>query len=173
MIYWLRLFFHQKQPEIFDVIIFIIYCPPFPFLWYYVGMTIFDVETMREKIAEIAKKRNLKLVALFGSQATGKIHAKSDIDIAFIGKNPIDFDAKLQLMTDFSDALKREDVEAVDLGIASPTLMRAVVRDGQILFEETRGDFLRWKFYAIKIWLETAWLRTLRDKQLTEWAERA
>lgn len=133
-------------------------------------MVIFDGGNERENIAEIAKRYNLKVVALFGSQATGNLHVKSDIDIAVMGSIPISLDKKLELIDDFSNLFKCEDVELVDLRSASPTLSFVVVRDGKLLYEADADYFLKWKLYAIRVWMETTWLRNLRDRRLIEWA---
>ncbi len=118
-----------------------------------------NLDNIKEISKEIGAKYGLSFVALFGSQATGRTHQKSDIDIAVIRKQPISFDEKLRIIGDFSDRLKREDVEIIDMASASPTLMYVVVRDGKLLYEEKENDFLNWKLYAIKICMETAWLR--------------
>lgn len=130
-----------------------------------------DSDKIKEKAKEIANKYGLSFITLFGSQATGRTNQKSDIDIAVIRKQPISFDDRLKIIGDFSDAFKREDVEVVDLVSASPTLMYAVVRDGKLLYEEKENDFLNWKLYAIKIWMETAWLRDMSRKSLVDWAK--
>src|SRR3989344_3232910 len=102
-----------------------------------------DIEELKPKATEIARKHNLDLVVLFGSQATGKTHPKSDIDIAVISKKPFD---KFKVMDDLWKFLEREDVEVVNLANVSPTLMRAVVVDGKLLYERERAMFLQWKF---------------------------
>ena len=129
-----------------------------------------DHDKIKKISKEIALKYDLSFVAIFGSQATGATHRKSDIDIAIIRKQPISFDERLKIIGDFSDMLEREDVEIVDLTSASPTLMHAVVRDGKLLYEEKENNFLNWKIYAIKIWMETSWLRDLSRKSLLDWA---
>lgn len=134
------------------------------------SMKPFDIEQAKIGAAEIAKKHNLKLIVLFGSQATGRVHEKSDIDIAVLGSKAISFDEKLKLIGDFSNVLKREDVEVVDLATASPTLLYVVVENGKTIYEEAPDAFLEWKLYAITVWMETAWLRNLRNKKLLEWA---
>lgn len=136
-------------------------------------MGIFDSEQVQAGIKNVARMRRLKIVALFGSQATGAAHAKSDVDIAVLGDAPLSFDARLQLISDFSSVIGRDDVEVVDLAIASPTLMYVVVRDGQLLYESVSGSFFSWKLRAIREWLDTAWLRALRDMRLIQWAARA
>ena len=129
------------------------------------------LEIDRGKIKELAEKYSLELVVLFGSQATSQTHAKSDIDVAVLGGESNSLAGLLKLMSDFYKFFKREDVEVVDLSSAAPTLWQAVVRDGELLYEKTPGYFGRWKIYAWKIWLETAWLRKIRDQRLLNWAQ--
>lgn len=125
------------------------------------------IEFNRQNIKVLAEKYQLELVVLFGSQATGRTHAKSDVDIAVLSKNDLNLG---KLMLEFDDIFQRDDVEVVNLGTASPTTMYVMVRDGQLLYENEPGAFLNWKLYAIKIWIETAWLRKLRNRKLIEWA---
>ena len=126
---------------------------------------VVNFDAYKSQIASLAQKFNLQFVALFGSQATGATHAKSDIDIAVISRSKID---KTKISIELDEIFKRDDTEVVNLASADPTLMYAVVRDGILLYEKNNGDFLRWKFYAIKIWMETAWLRELGNKKLIE-----
>lgn len=44
-------------------------------------MKSFDMEQAKKVAETVAKKHGLSFVALFGSQATGRVHEKSDIDI--------------------------------------------------------------------------------------------
>jgi predicted nucleotidyltransferase len=133
-------------------------------LCYYYFM---NIEAHKPQIAEVAQKYNLDFVVLFGSQATGRTHPKSDVDIGVISHGEVD---RLKLMNEMDKILGREDVTVVDLGMASPTLMRAIVVDGKLLYERERAMFLKWKFYAIRTWMETDWLRRLARKNLIEWA---
>ena len=127
-------------------------------------------QELKNDMALLACKHSLSCVVLFGSQATGVIHPKSDIDIAVLCKNNVDM---LSLTIDFYKLFKREDVEVVDLGTASPTMMYAVVKDGKLLYENEIGAFLKWKLYAMWVWRDTAWLRQLRNKKMIEWARTA
>ena len=129
-----------------------------------------DFESKKEEIKKFAEEYDLSLVVLFGSQATGKIHSKSDIDIAVLGIENINI---FEISAYFDNLFKKGDTEVVNLDMASPTLMYCVTRDGKALYERDNNTFLSWKLYAIKIWQETAWLRRLRDKKLIEWARLA
>lgn len=144
--------------------------PPFSFLWYNANMKPLDIEQAKRAAETIAKKHRLSFVALFGSQATGRTHEKSDVDIAILAKQPLRLDEQLKISSELSDSFRRDDVEIVDLANASPTLMRVVVEDGQTLYEKESNTFFNWKLRALTEWRETVWLRDLRNKKLLEWA---
>lgn len=126
------------------------------------------IEIDREKIKAVAEKYDLEFVALFGSQATGQTHKKSDVDLGVISRGEFNWSL---LIGDFYSLFKRGDVEAVNLAMASPTLWRAVARDGKLLYEKNEGAYKIWKIYVWKIWLETYRLRQARDQRLINWAE--
>ena len=66
------------------------------------GMILFvkNEDKIKEKVKEIAQKYGLSFVALFGSQATGKTHQKSDIDIAYLSKNDLGLERESNLIFD-------------------------------------------------------------------------
>lgn len=123
---------------------------------------------IKRKIAQLAVSHNLNLVILFGSQATGRTHEKSDIDIAVLSRVNIN---KQRIALEFDEIFRRDDIEVTDLSKASPTLMREIVSDGQMLYEAHPDLFFRWKLYAIKIWMETSWLRSLANRKAREWVK--
>jgi predicted nucleotidyltransferase len=127
-----------------------------------------DIQSLQDRCAHIAEVHNFDLVVLFGSQATGRTHSHSDVDIAIVADTKIDM---YKVTDEFQKICGRQDVEVVNIGDASPTLMYCVVRDGKILFEKNKGGFMKWKFFAIKTWLDSSWLRTLGDKRLVAWAQ--
>lgn len=127
-----------------------------------------DIKALQPKIATIAQKYSLDMVVLFGSQATGRIHPKSDVDIAVTSKVPMN---RARLALEFDEIFERDDIEVINLSLASPTLMREIVYHGISLYESHPDAFFRWKLYAIKIWMETAWLRELGRKKVVEWAQ--
>jgi len=45
-----------------------------------------------------------------------------------------------------------------------------VIKDGKLIYEDKPSAFFVWKLYAIKVWMETSWLRDLRDKKIREWS---
>ena len=128
------------------------------------------IKLKHNQLKEVAEKFGIDLLLLFGSQATSKTHKNSDVDLAFLPNRDSVLIDESQLLIDLMEIFKRDDVEIVNLKVASPTLMRAVVRDGTVLYEKEKDIFLKWKLYATKIWMETSWLRSMRDRKLKEWA---
>ena len=54
-----------------------------------------DIMTKKNEMAEIAEKYGLDFIVLFGSQATGRTHPKSDVDIG-LHSSPYSYQSKLE-----------------------------------------------------------------------------
>lgn len=70
---------------------------------------------------------------LFGSQATGRARPDSDVDVAILTDYPLELEQRLSIQIDLEQALKRPDVDVVDLNNASPVL-RFEALNGQRVF---------------------------------------
>lgn len=138
-------------------------------------MKPFDMEQAKKAAETVAKKHGLSFVALFGSQATGRTHEKSDIDIGVAKRLTSYFEETPVPMIDIEDelvrVLNRDDIEVVNLSTVSPTLMRSVAEEGVLLYEASMDEFSEWKLFAMKVWRETKWLRDLANRHLREWAK--
>ena len=119
-----------------------------------------------EDIKKIAEKYNLTLVVLFGSQATGKTHKNSDMDIAVRGGRLLDLTELIHIQADFCDIFGRSDVEVVDIQTASPILLRDITQDGKVLHSKTGDEFAILRMYASKLFVETQPLRDYRHTYL-------
>ncbi|REJ85543.1 MAG: nucleotidyltransferase domain-containing protein [Acidobacteria bacterium] len=77
---------------------------------------------------------------LFGSQAEGRSHRESDVDVAVLlpwseaSDSEQAFEHRLRLITDLSQALGTDAVDVVVLNQASPLFGRAVVQRGVRIF---------------------------------------
>lgn len=81
----------------------------------------------------IQKKYGLLLILLHGSNVTGKIHNKSDVDIAVVRKNPnkkLDF---LALLSDLKKEFNSDDIDLADITRANPLFLYAVMRKSKLL----------------------------------------
>lgn len=83
-------------------------------------------------LKDIAKKHNLSLILLHGSQVTGKTHSKSDTDIAVMPKNISDFNV-FDTYVDFSEYFKSDNIDLVDLSKANPLLLMSIARKNKLL----------------------------------------
>lgn len=138
-------------------------------------MQSFDIEQAKKAGETVAKKHGLSFVALFGSQATGRTHAKSDVDIGVARRSISYFEETpvplIEIENELTRALNRDDVEVVNLSTVSPTLMYSVVEEGVALYETKPNEFFEWKLFAMKVWRETQWLRDRAHQHLKEWAQ--
>ena len=115
----------------------------------------------------------LKMLILFGSRATGKIHAESDWDFAALYdeemrnaliNNPF---ACFEVPTIISKILEISDekVDVVELNDCSPIIAHFVARDGKLLYEKYPGEFDEFRKIALKTDLEMKEIRkSLREK---------
>ena len=84
------------------------------------------------EIIALAKKYNINKVILFGSRARGDNHERSDIDLAVIGGDIMNFrfDVDEEVWT-----LLNFDVVNLDRGI-SDDLQAEIDRDGVVIYEK-------------------------------------
>lgn len=82
---------------------------------------------------DILKKYNLSLILMHGSQVDGKIHPKSDIDIAVLPKNIHNKIDTLKLYGDFIDYFKNDTIDIVNLTQASPLLAFVIAKKSKLL----------------------------------------
>ncbi|MDD5621294.1 MAG: nucleotidyltransferase domain-containing protein [Candidatus Pacebacteria bacterium] len=95
-----------------------------------------------KQIESVSKKRKeIILSYLFGSFALGTTNRNSDVDIAIYldSKKVKDlFDARLMLIKEFSQALKK-DVDVVVLNTAKPFLKYVIIKEGKLVFQRDEG----------------------------------
>lgn len=131
-----------------------------------------EINKIKSKMKKIAKKYQFSLVLLFGSQATGKIHANSDVDIAFVSEEylrPSDV-AKIQL--EISQELKIKNLELVDLKNATPLLLKQIAQKSILLYEKEQSLFANFKIYGFKRFMEAKDLLKLRDLSLDKFIQK-
>ena len=98
-------------------------------------------DTEKEKLNNIFKKiPQIKLVYLFGSQATDKTGPLSDFDFAIYldqrDKKKM-FDFKFELNDKISQLLKTDKIDIVILNLTeSPELKYNIIKEGQLIYEK-------------------------------------
>lgn len=122
-------------------------------------MRDFDIEQAKKAAETIAKKYGLSFVALFGSQATGRVHEKIDVDIAILGKEKLDVPA---LKNELRNFVKNKKIAVLELDEELPIPACVAQEKGVVLYEDAPDTLLKWKTYANRVWRELAWLRNLK-----------
>jgi predicted nucleotidyltransferase len=107
--------------------------------------------------------RGLRLAVLFGSVASGKAHGKSDVDIGFLFDGPVDIVA---LTNEVSRLLRRDEVDVVDLGPASPLLKFHAAKGGVVLYEREPGLFMQFYSLSYRMYVDAKKLRDARDRSI-------
>ncbi len=113
------------------------------------------IETLKKEADRIAKKHSLRLFALFGSSSTGETHGKSDVDFAVLGSHPLSNEELFWIAEDLAEALKRPDIDIIDMYIASPLLLMNVSRQGILLYEAQSGLWIQSRVLAFKKFIDT------------------
>lgn len=88
----------------------------------------------KKQIATILKRHGITTAYLFGSHARGTPGPLSDIDIAVLAKEGVDYDSiEPSLFHDLALTLKTDQIDLVNIAAASPLLAQRAVLLGQPL----------------------------------------
>jgi predicted nucleotidyltransferase len=108
-----------------------------------------------EKIKECARSNEIDLVVLYGSQATGVVTSRSDIDLAVRSKKTkIDYKYFTKLLEEYTKIIG-EKIDFVLINNAPPLLRRHISLYGKVLYEEKEGCFNNFKVESAHIYADT------------------
>lgn len=111
-----------------------------------------NLEAIKPHIAKLAEKNYLTLVVLLGSQATGKTHRESDVDVAYISDRKLLFDEEALLNTDLTGIFQNDKVSLVNLKTASPLLLKQIVTNAVVLYEREQSAFNEEYLHALRLY---------------------
>jgi predicted nucleotidyltransferase len=123
-------------------------------------------EIQKNTIANIAQKYGFTLVLLFGSQARGKTHRASDIDIGFLSDTSFGMREIAGIHFEMAQMLKMPNLELVRLAGMSSLFLRQVMDDGIVLYESKPGMFTSFASYVFRRFVEEKPLRALKEQSL-------
>ena len=128
------------------------------------------VDSRHERLADIGHViPELRLVVLFGSVATGRSRAKSDVDVAVQCDREADLDA---IFVAVAPRLKSSRLDLVDLKHAGPLLSFQVARTGVLLFEREPAGFRQFQSLASRRYADTKKLRDAQRRSIHVFLER-
>ena len=114
------------------------------------------LDKQKQKIQEVAKRYGLKLILLFGSQVTGKIHKESDFDIAYLPEKNLSYDDKIDINFQFTLIFPQERyrVDTVNIKKVKPLLLYGIFRKCQVLYAQDDLVFPTYRVYAFRKYME-------------------
>jgi len=114
----------------------------------------------KKKIAALAKKHQVILMILHGSQASGHANRQSDVDIGILTTAQIDSEQYLGLLHDFNEIFG-DQFDPVILNGAEPLITYQVAIHGKPLFEQKKGAFASFQVQAISRYMDSKKFREL------------
>jgi predicted nucleotidyltransferase len=101
------------------------------------------MQTLQEIIRGVLRRYpDVRLCIVFGSAASGKTSAESDLDVAVAADQPLTADRRLELTEAFSAAANRE-VDLVDLMAVSGPILRQALSKGAVVTNRDKGLYAR------------------------------
>jgi len=111
----------------------------------------------------VCRQQRVAFAVLFGSSASGRTTAHSDLDLAFWVEGKQLKGCELTLTNALMALLHRNDVDVVVLNHANPLLQWQVASTGTPLYERRRGSFHRFQLYAMKRYDDSKKLLALQE----------
>jgi len=129
---------------------------------------ILSIEEIKGRLIPLLKDEDLKLVLVFGSIVSDRVHKKSDIDLAFLYDRPVDI---LTLTNRVIRHIHTDNVDVIDLKHASPLLRFFAAKNGRILYERSPGVFNEFYSLAFRMYVDTKKLRDAQAKRIRHFLE--
>jgi len=99
---------------------------------------------------QIAKKHGILLILQFGSSVTGKVHARSDVDLALLVDRPrTSLGEHAELLHDLQSRFPTQEVDLALLNRADPLFLKKITDTCQLLYGSPQR-LQRLKLYAFK-----------------------
>lgn len=119
----------------------------------------------QENLEQICSELEIRLLILFGSRATRRLKpsAESDLDLAVLFQPGRDLKQIGQCWTKLSDIFEGQVLDLAVLNSADPLFRYEVLRDGILLYGD-EDDFLEYKAFAFRDFVDSQDLRNLEEK---------
>jgi predicted nucleotidyltransferase len=126
-----------------------------------------------ERLRTVGASRRLRLLCVFGSTATGRASAESDLDLAaWFGDPPRAAAEEAGLLADVLDVLPPQapPLDLAVLDLADPLIKFMVATDGRPIFEQPPGAFVEFSVRAAAAYRDSEKYRMWLRDYLREYA---
>jgi uncharacterized protein len=98
----------------------------------------------------LARKHGIRLMLQFGSTVSGRVHARSDVDVALLlDCVPASLHEYCELAADLQDCFPGRELDLAIVNRADPLFLKRIV-DGSRLLYGSPGVFAELRIYAFK-----------------------
>ncbi len=125
----------------------------------------------QSKIEKWCRERPLRLCVLFGSQATGKAHDKSDVDLALWLAESMAPMTKVHWLVELERLLDKEVNLVIVTPDLDPVLGFEIVRDGRLFYERTPDSWRKARSQLWHTYNDSLPFRRAAREQLRQYAE--
>lgn len=107
-------------------------------------------EEQRRQVASVAEKHRFRIVLLFGSAATGREHARSDLDIAVLFEgDDLGFKEFSEACHDLQEVFPDRRVDVAAINHADPLFLKKILDRCVLLFGK-ESNLQEMKIFAFK-----------------------
>lgn len=121
-----------------------------------------NINSKKSQIEKLAKKREIKFVVLFGSQAKGVPRKNSDFDIAVYMDKFSDLDKYSDALFELAKifGVSEDKIDLTDLKNADPLLRYEITSKGKLLYGDEL-DYLNLKAFSFRDYISAKHLMDL------------
>jgi predicted nucleotidyltransferase len=123
------------------------------------------------RLCQWCREQSIRLCVLFGSQASGQTHDRSDIDLALWPHQVQLADVKLRWWSELERLLDQKVSLVLVSPAVDPLLGFEIVRAGRVIYEREDGLWQQQRLQLWRLYTDTAPLRQLERQKLREFAE--
>jgi len=126
---------------------------------------LLTIDTFRPAIEEIGRTQQLHLMVLYGSHAKNSASEDSDIDIAILGQYFLTMSEVIDIQSALAMVFKSNGLDVKSLHHSDFLFRYQVMKTAKLLYG-SRRDFLVYKSYAFRDYVESQDLLRLKERML-------
>jgi|SRR3989344_637133 len=120
----------------------------------------------KSAIIDLTKRFDFKLLLLFGSRSSGYAREDSDYDLAYLSSRDLSFQDENLINSRFCDILMTYNVDTVNLKTAGPLLLKQILDNNKIIYEETSLYFSNFEVLVLQKYREAKPLFDIRHEHI-------
>jgi predicted nucleotidyltransferase len=124
-----------------------------------------------ETVRDWCQERPVRLCVVFGSQASGKTHVHSDVDVALWPVGPVSPLERLRWLSELENALAKDVSLVLVTSDLDPVMGFEIVRQGCLVFENQSGLWMAQRARMWHAYNDSLPFRRAARQRLREFAE--